>query len=136
MSWKSKSGKSVTLSSTEAEYFAISEVAKEVLFAKQVLESIGVKLVYPIIIKCDNVGAIYLSNNYSVGQQTKHIDTRTHFFKEFIEDDIMKIKFVPTDENDSDFLTKNGTEQVHERGTNMMIDDLNKKPSANYKEGC
>jgi Reverse transcriptase (RNA-dependent DNA polymerase) len=43
IAWKSKSGKSVTLSSTEAECFAISEVAKEILFVKQILECMGVQ---------------------------------------------------------------------------------------------
>jgi hypothetical protein len=37
IAWKSKAGKSVTLSSTEAEYYAISEIAKEVFFAKNLL---------------------------------------------------------------------------------------------------
>ena len=44
ISWRSKAGKSVTLSSTEAEYVAVSEFAKEVIFVKQVLESIGLKV--------------------------------------------------------------------------------------------
>jgi hypothetical protein len=47
---KSKLGRSVTQSSTEAEYFAISKIAKEVLFTKQLLETIGIKLELPIII--------------------------------------------------------------------------------------
>jgi hypothetical protein len=38
IAWKSKAGKSVTLSSTEAEYYATSEIAKEVIFAKILLE--------------------------------------------------------------------------------------------------
>ena len=113
IAWKSKSGKSVTLSSTEAEYFATSEVAKEVIFAKQVIESIGIKISYPIIIKCDNVGAIYLSNNYTTSQRTKHIDIRCHFVREFIEDNILKVLFVPSAENDADILTKNTTEELH-----------------------
>jgi hypothetical protein len=36
--WKSKAGKSVTFSSTEAEYYPTSEIAKEVIFAKHLLE--------------------------------------------------------------------------------------------------
>jgi hypothetical protein len=43
---KSKLGKSVTLSSTEAEHFAVSEVAKEILFIKQLLETIGIEVNY------------------------------------------------------------------------------------------
>jgi hypothetical protein len=41
---KSKFGRSVTLSSTEAEYFAVSEVAKEVLFIKQLMDTIGISI--------------------------------------------------------------------------------------------
>jgi hypothetical protein len=61
IAWKSKAGKSVTLSSTEAEYFALSEIAKEAIFVKQVVDSMGLNLVYPITIKVDNIGAIYLA---------------------------------------------------------------------------
>jgi hypothetical protein len=76
IAWKSKDGKSVTLSSTEAEYVALSAITKEVMFVKQVLETMGIKLNLPILVKVDNVGAIYLSNNHSLSQQTKHIDIR------------------------------------------------------------
>jgi hypothetical protein len=34
IAWKTKSGKSVTLLSTEAEYFALSDIVKEVIFVK------------------------------------------------------------------------------------------------------
>jgi hypothetical protein len=40
---------SVTLSSTEAEYFALSEVTKGIMFVKQVLETMGINLVLPIL---------------------------------------------------------------------------------------
>jgi hypothetical protein len=62
---KFKACRSVTLSSTEAEYYALSEVTKEVMSAKQVLETMGIKLNLPIQIKVDNVGEIYLSKNFS-----------------------------------------------------------------------
>ena len=44
ISWRSKAQRSVTLSSTEAEWIALSEVAKEVLFMIQVLKSMGIEL--------------------------------------------------------------------------------------------
>jgi len=50
VSWRSKMGRSVTLSSTEAEYVSISELAKEILFVKQVLEEMGIEFEYPIVI--------------------------------------------------------------------------------------
>ena len=78
----SKACRSVTLSSTEAEYYALSEVTKEVIFAKQVLETMGIGLNLPIKINVDNVGAIYLAKNFSVSQNTKHIDICRHFVRE------------------------------------------------------
>jgi hypothetical protein len=58
----------VTLSSTESEYVALSENTKEVIFVKQSLETMGIGVKLPTIINVDNVGAIYLSNNHSKGQ--------------------------------------------------------------------
>jgi hypothetical protein len=74
IAWKSKAGQSVTLSSTEAEYVALSKITIEIIIVKQVLETIGIKMNLPILVKVDNVGAIYLSNNHSLSQLTKHID--------------------------------------------------------------
>jgi hypothetical protein len=71
---KSKTCRSVTLSSTEVECYALSEVTKEVTFTKQVLETMIIGLDLPIKIKVDNVGAIYQAKNFSLSQNTKHID--------------------------------------------------------------
>jgi hypothetical protein len=66
--WKSKAGQCFTLSSTKAEYVALSEITKEVMFVKQVLETMGIKLNLPILVKVANVGAIDFSNNHSLSQ--------------------------------------------------------------------
>jgi hypothetical protein len=125
IAWKSKSGKSVTLSSTEAEYFALSEVAKEVIFVKQLVASMGITIAFPIIIKVDNVGAIYLANNHTTGQHTKHIDIRQHFVREYIEDGILKVVSVKSEENDSDIFTKNTTEEVFNKHSKKLVETVN-----------
>lgn len=121
--WKSKSGKSVTLSSTEAEYYAISECAKELIFLKHVIESMGIKVELPIVIKTDNVGAIYLSNNYTTSQRTKHIDVRVHFVRQFIEDGIFKIEFVGSEDNDADIFTKNTSEEIFDKQSKKLVEN-------------
>ena len=68
IAWKSKSMKSVILSTTEAEHVAVSEVVKEIKFLYQLLMSMGVKVPLPIKVKVDNVGAIWLANNSSVSK--------------------------------------------------------------------
>ena len=59
ISWRSRSQRAVTLSTTESEYYAISEICSELIFVKNMLEFLGVELDLPIIICLDNIGAIY-----------------------------------------------------------------------------
>jgi hypothetical protein len=92
---ESNAGKSATLSSTTAEYYATSEIAKEVTFAMNLVEEIVVQLQFPIIIKCHNVGAIYPANNHCNTHRTNQIDTCCHFVKEWVEDNNLKIIITP-----------------------------------------
>ena len=82
--WKSKGMKSVTLSSSEAEYVALSEAAKEVKFVYQVMRSFELNVKLPIVIRVDNIDAIFMSNNVAVSQRTKHVDTRFKSVQEFV----------------------------------------------------
>jgi len=107
IAWRSKGQKSVTLSSTEAEYVAISEVATEILYIAGILKFLGIPLEYPITVNVDNIGAIYLTKNATTGSRTKHVDTRYHFVREYVEDGIIKVVFVRSEDNHSDIFTKN-----------------------------
>jgi hypothetical protein len=76
------------------------------------------------LVKVDNVGAIYLSNNFSCSQRTKHIDIRRHFVREFVQDGIIKTIFVPTDDNEADMHTKNLPEDVFIKHRNKLMEDI------------
>ena len=71
--------RSVVLSTTEAEYVAISEVVKEIKFIYQLLESMDVKVPIPIKVRVDNIGAIWLANNIGVSEQTKTCGHKSTF---------------------------------------------------------
>ena len=92
IAWRSKGMKSVVLSTTEAEYMALSEVVKELKFIGQLLQTMNVEVELPITVHVDNVGAIY--NNRTTSDRTKHIDIRTSCVKEYQEDGKIIIKFV------------------------------------------
>jgi hypothetical protein len=124
---KSEAGKSVTLSSTEAEYYALSEISKEVIFAKNFVEEMEIQLQLPINIKCDNVGAIYLANNHCNSQRTKHIGTFQHFVREWVEDDFLKIIFTPTLNNTADIFNKNTTEDVFNTHAPKLVGPISNK---------
>ena len=97
----------VFLSTTEAEYVAVSEVVKEIKFLYQVLRSMVIKVPLPIKVQVDNVGAIWLANISSVSERTNHVDSRAHFVRDIIKYQVIEINFVKSAENDSDIMTKN-----------------------------
>jgi hypothetical protein len=111
--WRSRAQRGVSLSSSEAEYYALSEAAKEVKFVVQILMSMGIPVQLPVIIRVDNMGAIFMSKNVSATSRTRHVDTRYHFVREFIEDGFLSIIFVRTADNVADPFTKNVTGDVY-----------------------
>ena len=112
----SKGQKCVCLSSTEAEYVAMSTLAQEIRFEQQLLDEIaGNEHKYPSIIYEDNVGAIFLSQNRQVGQRTKHIDVREHFIRRLVENDQVEVKFVKSEDNHADILTKNVKQELFDK---------------------
>ena len=113
--WKSKQQSSVTLSSTEAEYVALSEAAKEIKFLYQVLQSLGIQVMLPIVVNIDNIGAIFMAENVTATNRSRHVDARYHFVREFIFDGFIKVIFVRTDQNSADPFTKNTTSAIYDR---------------------
>jgi hypothetical protein len=123
VAWKSRAQRGVTLSSTEAEYVAMSEVGTEVIYAKDILAFLGVTIALPITVEIDNIGAIYLAKKAGSSARTKHVDTRYHYVREYIEEGILLVTFVRTDKNDADIFTKNlGKEKYVKHSVKFMND--------------
>ena len=121
IAWRSKSQKCVTLSSTESEYYALSELCSEILYIRNTLEFMEFKIRYPIVVRVDNVGAMFLGNNPALSQRTKHISIRQHFTRQYVEDGIIKIVFVKSKNNDADIFTKNLSSELFEKHKNKIM---------------
>jgi len=113
--WRSRAQRSVTLSSAEAEYIALSEAAKEVKFIVQVLDSLGIKVKQPVTIRVDNVGAIFMTRNASTSSRTRHVDIRYHFVRKMVVDGEIEIIFVRSEDNLSDGFTKNVKGDIYDQ---------------------
>jgi hypothetical protein len=114
ISWKSKAQSCVTLSSTEAEYVALNETVREVKFIFQLLTTMGINVRKPAKINVDNIGCIFLANNKTSGERTKHINMKFHFIREQIQNGLVEVKFVKSEENHADPFTKNlGSEKFN-----------------------
>ncbi|WVY89808.1 hypothetical protein V8G54_035322 [Vigna mungo] len=89
VSWQPKLQKCVTLSTAEAEYVAVTEASKEMLWMKNFLSELG-----------------HDQNDYVVNCDNQHIDMRYHWIREALDEKKLKIEKIHTDLNWSDIMTK------------------------------
>jgi hypothetical protein len=99
----------------------MSEAAKDVKFVVMILEAIGIEIELPIIMYCDNVEAISMAENVTATARTKHVDTRYHFVREYVESGFLKRVFVKTKDNKADMLTKNVSSELYDKHKGMFI---------------
>ena len=123
VAWRSKAQKSVTLSSTEAEWYALSEAVKEVIFVVMLLEDMRVMVEFPVEVRVDNIGTIWMTNNVSTTGRTKHVDVRTKFVREFQDDGVIKVEFVSSEDNTSDIMTKNVQAPLFDKHSDTLVCD-------------
>ena len=114
--WKSSKQETVADSTTEAEYIAASEAAKEAVWIKKFITQLDVvtSIEFPVDIYCDNNGAIAQAKEPRSHQKSKHILRRFHIIREIIDRGDVKICRVSTDDNIDDPLTKPLAIKKHE----------------------
>ena len=107
ISWRSKKQRTVALSSTEAEYMALSEATQEAVWLKAFMRELGEDTGGgALTVDEDNQGAIALAKNPEFHKRTKHIDIRYHFVREKVEDGQVALEYCPTQDMLADLMTK------------------------------
>ena len=106
---RSRMQKLTALSVSEAELVSATECAQDLMYAKGLLESIGLKVRLPINLHIDNSGCIDLICNWSSGGRTRHISTKMYYLRELKEEEppIILPQYCPSELNRSDPFTKN-----------------------------
>ncbi|KAE8683930.1 hypothetical protein F3Y22_tig00111166pilonHSYRG00365 [Hibiscus syriacus] len=103
--WKSTVQSVVALSTTETEYMAAAEVAKETLWLTGLVKELGVQQC-GVQLLCDNQSIIHLAKNHVYRARTKHIDVRFHKIRELVASGGILFQKVHTNENVTDMFTK------------------------------
>lgn len=124
VAWESRKQPTVALSSTEAEYMAITSASKEIMFLSQVLEELGFNKYVgpPIKLYSDNMGAINLSKNVGFNSRTKHIHIRHHYVRMLVQAGRIELEHKSTDEMLADILTKGLGKIKHEKNLNRILE--------------
>ncbi|GJT37630.1 hypothetical protein Tco_0937495 [Tanacetum coccineum] len=97
--------KSTAISTTEAEYIAMSGCCAQILWMRSQLTDYGF-VFNKIPLYCDNRSAIALCCNNVQHSRSKHIDIRHHFIREQVEKGVVELYFVTTDYQLADIFTK------------------------------
>lgn len=106
ISWSSSKQKTVSRSSAESEYRGLTNGAAEIIWVVSVLQELGITLPSPPLLLCDNISATHIANNPVMHQRTKHIEIDQHFAREKILRNQLLIKYVPSEDQVADILTK------------------------------
>jgi hypothetical protein len=113
--WGSTLQSEIALSTTEAEYLAMSTALPQTIPLMRLVDEIREKVGLPMdvvpTIKCnvfeDNSGAVELANVPKLRPRTKHINTKYHHFRKYVFDGTIRVQHVRTTEQWEDVFTKN-----------------------------
>ena len=112
--WASKLQTQIALSTTEAEYIALSQSLREAIPVMQLvheLREMGIVKIddkAQVYCRCfeDNVGALELANMPKMRPRTKHINLVYHHFRSFAREGLIKVFSIESKEQICDLLTK------------------------------
>ena len=106
VSWSAVKQRAIALSSTEAEYYALTHAFKEALWLRTFLSLLRLPVPIPFPLFSDNQAAIALSSSPSISSRSKHIDIRYHFLCSHISDGSFSTSWIPTSDMPADIFTK------------------------------
>lgn len=106
LSWASRKQGNVTLSSTEAEYVALSEACQEIKWLKILFEDFNIKILKAVI-KEDNQSCLKLAaDKEKINPRTKHVDVKYHHVRDMYEEGEIELEYCSTEHMVADILTK------------------------------
>ncbi|KAG7196796.1 hypothetical protein KM043_018802 [Ampulex compressa] len=120
--WKSQKQSLAAMSTREAELIAICEGAREVIWLRNLLNSLNVveQNGRTITLYTDSKAAIDRTHKKNVTNKTKHINRIYYFIREEIKNKVLELKHISTDEMMPDILTKALPAEKHLLCTNSF----------------
>lgn len=118
--WLSRKQGIVATSTTDAEYMAAHEAAKEIAGAGGLLDSLSVSQIEPTKLYLDNAAAECLIKNSIFHRRTKHVDIKVHFTRDLADQKKLEIVHVASLDQIADILTKPLTKEKFLKNRNLI----------------
>ena len=120
ITWRLKKQTTITLSSTEAEYIALSEAGHEACWLCNLYEELGYSQKSLNLLKGDNGGSIVMARNPQFYKWSKHIATQWHWVRNLVQNGIISIESCRDPDQTADVLTKPLVHPKHQKHVNEM----------------
>ena len=111
VSWKSKTMKTIALSSCEAEFMALTEVCREVMWMCRFFDEIGLKYSMPAIYS-DSSSALNWAEDPIQHQRNKHVEIKYYYVRDMVAGGNVKTFKISSANNVSDIMTKPVGKQI------------------------
>ena len=139
--WFSRKQKTIAHSTAEAEIMAAADITKTVLWMRNIHEELGIVFPQPLEVKEDNQAAIAASQNgLGVSRRTRHIGLRYHDLVDQTEKKIIRLEYVPSEDNRADIFTKLLGTQAFQRHRDAIMykanDDTTKPTGEGERRSC
>ncbi|KAK3017572.1 hypothetical protein RJ639_006639 [Escallonia herrerae] len=106
VTWRSKKQNVVARSSAEAEFRGIALGVCEALWLRLLLQDLGCVSKQPIKLYCDNKAACDIAHNPVQHDRTKHVEIDRFFIKEKLDEKIVELPHIRSEDQLADILTK------------------------------
>ena len=94
------------------------------MFIEMCLTYIKIKVDLPMVVLIDNIGAMEMLDSKTGQCKTKHIDTRFHWIKQYVDENKVKVNYVKSENNVADILTKNLQPKLFEKHANKLVTNI------------
>ena len=106
VSWNSRKQSSVALSTTEAEYMAAAAAVQELVWLKRLQVQLGLPVPETLTLFEDNQSTIFLSEGQGEHQRSKHVDIKYKYVSQNVQEKVVKLEYIRSQNNLADILTK------------------------------
>jgi len=106
ISWRSKRQKTVSLSSAEAEYHAMTGACCELTWLRCLLRDLGLLHHEPALLYCYNKAALHIAANPVFHERTRHIEMDSHYIRDKVQDGSVITRHVNSEHQLTDIFTK------------------------------
>lgn len=96
----------ISLSSSEAKYRSLRKVVGELVWLIRLLDELGVPFSKPIAVVCDNQSTRHIARNHVFHERTKHIEVGCHYVRHILQQGLISLHHIATQDQLANILTK------------------------------